>query len=137
VTDSLHHRLSSTLVYSMAAACDNPKMWGAYGDNSRGYCLEFRNAGIFENAREVCYRDDFQLDVGDASHVTDWWLFFKQTSWSTEQEIPLVVPEARVNSRQELEFQPAQLKRIISWPIRVAVRQFADPHLGNQQKSQA
>jgi hypothetical protein len=53
-----HAFLCSYRIYSMSKRWDNLSVWQWYGDNHRGYCVEFKNKKFYQALREVVYVDE-------------------------------------------------------------------------------
>ena len=88
-------------------------MWAHYADNYRGYCLEFRTAGVFSEAREVQYVENYELDMNDPSAASAEWMFRKTPLWSYEEEARITGPAAPAGNRLHFVFPPELLTRLI------------------------
>ena len=101
-----HHR-----IYSLSKRWDNMNMWAKYSKDHTGYCLEYKNEGLFNSAYEVNYTDEeITMDFTDLSSVTGIFFFYKSTEWSNEEEVRIVTPSS---IQPPITFVPALLTRII------------------------
>lgn len=104
--------MSQYKVYCLSKTYDNMNLWAKYGDDHRGYCLEFANEGdFFGRAMDVMYGDFAPMDVTNDEHINVNWFFCKGTRWSNEEEVRvLLVPR---NSPHEVIINPRCLTRMI------------------------
>ena len=107
----LHAELATQRIYSLAKRRDNLHLWKKYAKNHTGYCLEFRNAGLFSEARAVRYRRVVQIDVTDRSQINTSFYFYKKPSWGKEEELRIV--GRRSANAVYIPFDPSLLTRII------------------------
>jgi len=74
-------------VFSLTKRPDNMSLWAKYGDDHKGYCLEFSGLSRFANVFEVTYAAKVPLSLtlrmepGQAD-----FLFMKSDDWANEQE---------------------------------------------------
>ncbi|MDR3680385.1 MAG: DUF2971 domain-containing protein [Flavipsychrobacter sp.] len=75
----------------------NPKLWGLYGNNSKGFCVGFdrhKLCAMFNLYRNVDYSDEPMiykiLDGFNSTHYVDM-LFKKATTWDYEKEFRIVI----------------------------------------------
>lgn len=98
-------------IYSMSKRYDNFSMWAKYANEHKGYCLEFKNTGVFSRAREVKYTAEkpsynpLKLDK-----LNPDFLFTKSTEWSTQEEVRIVISSKQAHP---VIFEPSLLNRII------------------------
>jgi hypothetical protein len=101
-------------------AADDEYMWGAYGGDHTGYCLEFANEGLFGYAKEVDY-DDALIDM-DINDPTGMFFFRKTKKWKDEREARIVMlPRAGDffravfpdGEKPFVRFEPSLLRRVI------------------------
>jgi hypothetical protein len=74
-------------VFSLSKRPNNMAMWAKYGDDHKGYCLEFVGLSKYANVYEVTYAPKVPLSLtlkiepGQAD-----FLFTKSNDWSNEEE---------------------------------------------------
>ena len=107
----LHAELATQRIFSLAKRSDNLHLWKKYAKNHTGYCLEFRNAGLFSEARAVRYRRFVQIDVTDPSQINTSFYFYKKPGWRKEEELRIV--GQRSANPVHIPFDASLLTRII------------------------
>lgn len=101
-----HHK-----IYSLCKRWDNMSMWAKYANNHTGYCLEFKNSGLFSKAYEVYYSDEeITTDFTNLNELTGYFFFHKKSEWSTEEEVRIVTPSSIDNP---IPFCPTLLRQVI------------------------
>jgi hypothetical protein len=118
-SELLHRKMTALLnqhteeyrIYSMSKRFDNLALWASYGDNHRGYCLEFANEGpLFANAVEVQYGDIVPMDVSGGEPARSYFFYCKRKDWSNEQEVRLILPGGKGTG---VKIDPRWLTRLI------------------------
>ena len=74
-------------IYSLSKSPNNLHLWKKYAAKHTGYCLEFRNAGEFKDAKEVRYRDHFEVDVTGPAQLLGAFYYYKTLDWRKEEEL--------------------------------------------------
>lgn len=98
-------------IYSLCKRWDNMSMWAKYANDYRGYCLEFKNSGLFSNAYEVYYSDEeITQDFTNLDEVNGYFFFHKKSEWSNEEEVRIVTPS---HIQNPISFDPTLLRRVI------------------------
>jgi hypothetical protein len=92
LSDRLDNALSTTRIYSMSKRCDKMNLWASYAANHEGLCLEFSNSGLFSETCEVIYCNEAEMDITNSNQITSYFLYYKNTDWSNEEEVRLVFP---------------------------------------------
>jgi hypothetical protein len=96
-------------VFSLSKRPNNMAMWAKYGDDHKGYCLEFVGLSKYANVFEVAYAPKVPLSLtlniepGQAD-----FLFTKSNDWSNEEEARILSLPSGIQ-----EFQPEALSGII------------------------
>lgn len=107
----LNSYLNRHKIYSLCKRWNNMSMWAKYANNATGYCLEFKNSGLFSRAYDVHYSDeDITQDFTDLSKVNSYFFFCKKSEWSNEEEVRIVTPSSVPNP---ISFDPTLLSRVI------------------------
>ena len=111
-TTGWHHKTRDHRIYCLSKRWDNLSMWEWYGAKQTGYCLEFANAGLFADVRDVVYKPPPPYDLTDiASATSASWFFYKYPDWSNEEEVRLVL--ARKQGGPTFQVGSQLLRRII------------------------
>lgn len=98
-------------IYSMCKRWDNMSMWAKYANNYTGYCLEFKNSGLFSAACEVYYSDEeITQDFTNLEELNGYFFFHKKSEWSNEEEVRIVTPS---HIQNPISFDPTLLSRVI------------------------
>lgn len=98
-------------IYSLCKRWDNMSMWAKYANNYTGYCLEFKNSGLFRRAYEVYYSDkEITLDFTNFNELNGYFFFYKKSEWSNEEEVRIVTPSHLQNP---ISFDPTLLSQVI------------------------
>ena len=111
---------------------DDQHMWGTYGVNHSGVCIEFSNRSgkseIFQRAQPVLYKDGslaeklpelFDDDMSLNLHRLALWCYFvKSTDWRDEREWRVFTLSTRPLSQAErlLPFEAQDVRRIFCGP---------------------
>ena len=106
MAQSLYPLLETFHIYSLSKRPNNQHLWERYAGKHTGYCLEFLT---FQPASEVRY-SDIVLDITNDAQIRPFFLFYKASSWSREEEIRMIThrsPDATVF------FNPRLLTRLI------------------------
>jgi hypothetical protein len=96
-------------VFSLTRRPNNMALWAKYGDDHKGYCLEFVGLSRFANVFEVTYAAKMPLalrlriEPGQAD-----FLFTKSDDWSNEEEARILSVPSCIQ-----EFPPDALSSII------------------------
>jgi hypothetical protein len=96
-------------VFSLSKRPNNMSMWAKYGDDHKGYCLEFVGLSKFADVFEVAYSSKVPLaltlniDPGQAD-----FLFTKSEDWVNEEEARMLGLPSGIQ-----EFPPEALSGII------------------------
>jgi Protein of unknown function (DUF2971) len=96
-------------VFSLSRRPSNMAMWAKYGDDHRGYCLEFAGLSKYADIFEVTYSSKVPLaltlniEPGQAD-----FLFTKSNDWSNEEEARILSLPSGIQ-----EFPPDALSGII------------------------
>ena len=102
-------------ILSLSLRADIEDLWRRYGDQHRGYCLEFQNGGVFQLAYLVQYsNEEYVFDVTDPNAATAHFFYHKTTQpvdWSVQQEARIVTFPRGGPALQS--FDPRLLRRII------------------------
>ena len=98
-------------IYSLSKRPNNLHLWKKYAFGHRGYCLEFRNAEVFKDVKEVRYKDYFEADVTGPVQLLGAFYYYKTTRWRREEELRIV--GRRSADSGTIEFNPLLLTRII------------------------
>lgn len=109
-----HKEIDGNRIFSMSLRPDIEDLWSRYGADHAGYCLEFRNAGLFQNAFMVQYGDEQPFDVTDEHAATAHHFYRKAITpidWSVQQEVRIVTFPRGAAELQP--FDPHLLSRII------------------------
>ncbi len=111
MSESVNHYLNLNRIYSMSKRWNNMSMWAKYANNHTGYCLEFKNEGLFSKAYEVDYSNkEITVDFTDLNAVNGYFFFHKSSEWSNEEEVRIVTPS---HIQPPTSFDPALLTRVI------------------------
>ena len=98
-------------IYSMCKRWDNMSMWAKYANNYTGYCLEFKNSGLFSAAYEVYYSDEeITQDFTNLDELNCYFFFYKKSEWSNEEEVRIVTPS---HIQNPISFDPTLLSQVI------------------------
>lgn len=111
---------------------DDQHMWGTYGVNHSGACIEFcnrsGNSEILKRAQPVLYKDgsladrltellddDLSLNI---HRLALWAYFVKSTDWRDEREWRVFTLSTRPlsTSQRLLRFQPEDIRRVFCGP---------------------
>jgi hypothetical protein len=98
-------------IYSLSKRPNNLHLWKKYAFGHRGYCLEFRNAEMFKDVKEVRYEDYFEADVAGPAQLLGAFYYYKTTHWRREEELRIV--GRRSAGSGTIAFNPLLLTRII------------------------
>ncbi len=111
MAETLYTKMDDWRIYSLSKRSDSPSLWAQYGDEHRGYCLEFANEGaFFGSAMEVIYGDSVEFDIDKPEHRNGYWFFCKKRDWSYQEEVRVLVPRL---SDGRIQIDPRWLTRII------------------------
>jgi len=108
-------------LYCLARSPDSSPMWSRYGDEHRGYCLEFESTGraaVFGAAQPVLYSDGYPtIDYFSAprEEQVDRVFLTKHTDWAHEQEWRVVDFQDGPGRRE----YPAGLLRSVIFGLRM------------------
>lgn len=91
---TLYAQIDERRVFSMSKRPNILPLWAHYAANHSGYCLVFRNVGLFSYAREVVYGVELKFEVTNPAHASFDWYFHKAASWAYEEEVRLAMPKA-------------------------------------------
>jgi hypothetical protein len=109
MTRRAHDLYGRRRIFSLCKRWDSMSMWAKYAGDHSGYCLEFANAGLFAEAREVEYVD--VVTENPASNVELGTFYFqKRREWSNEEEVRVLT---RRNVPAVITIDPVLLTRII------------------------
>jgi hypothetical protein len=111
VSGMLFSTHAAARIYSVSKRWDNMALWAAYGDNHKGFCLEFVNDGLFKMCNNVVYVDEISCDLADPSWRDIDWNMYKKTEWRYEEEVRLCLPGDML--AQPIKIAPTQLSRLI------------------------
>jgi hypothetical protein len=111
---------------------DDQHMWGTYGVNHTGVCIEFCNRSgeseILRRAQPVLYKngsladklpDLFNNDLGlDIHRLALWCYFVKSTDWRDEREwrVFTLSMQPLTTIQRLLPFQPKDVRRVFCGP---------------------
>lgn len=111
ISKYLNSYLNRNKIYSLCKRWDNMSMWAKYAGNHTGYCLEFKNSGLFSRAYEVYYSDEeITQDFTNLNKVNGYFFFCKKSEWSNEEEVRIVTSSSMPNP---MPFDPTLLSRVI------------------------
>jgi len=107
-----HDLVIDTRVFCMCKRWNSMSMWAKYAGDHTGYCLEFRNEGVFTQwARQVEYCDEVTIDVTDPAAAESNFLWQKRRDWSNEEEVRIVASRA---TPAKVPFEPSLLSTTLS-----------------------
>ena len=106
--ESFHQEMEKARIYCLTTRSDNEHLWHDYARNHTGYCLEFRNAGVFAFAHHVRYVDHVELDPLDPQPVFLWQ---KTLKYQREEEVRVLLLPRGQPAR--VTFDPSLLSRVI------------------------
>jgi len=107
----LNLNLDQCKIYCLCKRWDNMAMWDNYANKHTGYCLEFKNSGLFSNAYEVYYSDEeFTQDFTNLDGLNGYFFFCKKSEWSYEEEVRILDTSSIPNP---ISFDPTLLSQII------------------------
>ena len=111
MSNYLNKYLERSRIYSLSKRWDNMSMWAKYSNNHMGYCLEFKNEGLFSRAYEVNYPDgEITIDFTNLDPTNGYFFFNKSNEWSNEEEVRIVLP---LKTQHPIAFNAALLTRVI------------------------
>lgn len=92
-------------IYSLSENCDSPQMWAHYGNNSKGFCIEYsleidgKPVPTAEAFNKVSYVDEYpkidllSLTLGNESWRLSQLLMRKEKNWAYENEWRWLSPD--------------------------------------------
>lgn len=107
--ETLTGRLDKNKITSFSKRWDNMMLWAKYADNHKGFCLEFKNDGIFSLACEVDY-EETTINFCNTDKIGIDFFFQKKPEWTGEEEVRIVLP---TQIQSPYKFEPALLCKII------------------------
>jgi hypothetical protein len=111
IVQYIYERTNNHRIYSMSKRFDNMSLWANYADNHKGYCLEFKNEGLFSRAYEVKYSDEvINFDITKPDETIGYYFFIKKRDWGSEEEIRIVTPQ---HFKHPIIFDSKLLTRLI------------------------
>jgi len=111
ISKYLNSILNRHKIYSMCKRWDSMSMWAKYANNHTGYCLEFKNSGLFSSTYEVYYSDEeITQNFTNLDEVNGYFFFYKTSEWSNEEEVRIVTPS---HIQNPISFDPTLLSRVI------------------------